>query len=178
MIQPMKRTLAAAMTAGAMLGLAGLPAAALAAPAGARPAPAPALAPAPAPSATLRVVPRWTYQEGGKLAVIVACSQRADVRVVDSRLLRRPVTLRKGRNLLIKLTNKTQPGKYTITLFCTGKRQQIDSVDTKKVRILKLLGAFWQPDAPSLPKHFKPDVTVSSGPPAPAKAGHGEEKGR
>jgi hypothetical protein len=42
----------------------------------------------------------------------------------------------------------------------------------KKVRILKILGGFWQPDAPRLPKHFKPDVTVSSGPPPPAKKPH------
>jgi hypothetical protein len=42
----------------------------------------------------------------------------------------------------------------------------------KRVRILKILGGFWQPDQPGLPKHFKPDVTVSSGPPPPAKKPH------
>ena len=84
-------------------------------------------------------------------------------------MLRSPVTLRKGGNLLIKLTHKTHPGKYAIMLFCMGKNKQIDAMDMKSVKILKLLGGFWQPDPPALPKHFKPNVTVSSGPPAPAK---------
>jgi hypothetical protein len=135
-------------------------------------APAATARPAPLPRATLRVVPGWTYQGDGKLAVITACSQRGDVPVVGSKLLPRPVTLRKGPNLEIKITNKTRPGKYTINLFCTGKHQQIDSAAMKRVRILKILGGFWQPDAPGLPKHFKPDVTVSSGPPPPAKKPH------
>ncbi|HEX5298361.1 MAG TPA: hypothetical protein VFW50_15365 [Streptosporangiaceae bacterium] len=47
----------------------------------------------------------------------------------------------------------------------------------KRVRILKILGGFWQPDAPRLPKHFEPGVTVSSGPPPPVKKEHGK-KGR
>jgi hypothetical protein len=47
----------------------------------------------------------------------------------------------------------------------------------RRVRILQILGGFWQPDAPGLPKHFKPDVTVSSGPLPPARKGHGK-KGR
>jgi hypothetical protein len=130
---------------------------------------------AAAPSATLRVVPKWTYQQDGKLAVTAGCSQRSDDRVIDSKLLRQPVRMRKGRNLLIKLTGKTKPGNYTIALLCEGKHQQADSVDVKSVRILKLLGGFWQPDQPGLPAHFKPDVTVSSGPPAPPrpkKKGH------
>jgi hypothetical protein len=168
MIQPMKRILAIAVTAGAVMGLAGtgLAGTGLAAPAA-------TAKPAPLPRATLRVVPGWTYQGSGKLAVIASCSQRGDLRVIGSKLLPRPVTLRKGPNLLIKITNKTRPGKYAINLFCTGKNKQIDSAATKKVRILKVLGAFWQPDAPGLPKHFKPDVTVSSGPPPPVKKGHG-----
>jgi hypothetical protein len=167
MIRPMKRILAIAVTAGAVLGLAGteLAGTALAAPGGhARPA--------PLPRATLRVVPGWTYQGTGKLAVIASCSQRKDVPVIGSKLLPRPVTLSKGPNLEIKITDKTRPGKYAINLFCTGKNKQIDSAATKKVRILKVLGAFSQPDAPGLPKHFKPNVTVSSGPPPPAKKGH------
>ncbi len=45
------------------------------------------------------------------------------------------------------------------------KRTLADSAAMKRVRILKILGGFWQPDAPRLPKHFKPDVTVYSGPP-------------
>jgi hypothetical protein len=48
----------------------------------------------------------------------------------------------------------------------------------KKVRILKLLGGFRQPDMPALPKHFKPGVTVSTGPPPKAKGRHGGKKGR
>jgi hypothetical protein len=36
----------------------------------------------------------------------------------------------------------------------------------KTVRIYKVLGAFQQPGRPALPSAFKPDVTVSSGPPA------------
>ena len=122
-----------------------------------------------APSATLRVVPKWTYQDGGKIAVIVACSTRADLRVVTSKMLPSPVTMSKGGNLLIKLTHKTHPGKYSIMLSCMGKNKQIDSVAVKSVKILKVLSGFRQPRQPGLPKHFKPNVTVSSGPPAPPK---------
>jgi len=43
----------------------------------------------------------------------------------------------------------------------------------KTVRIYKVLGAFQQPDQPGLPSEFKPDVTVSGGPPAAhLKPGH------
>ena len=68
---------------------------------------------------------------------------------------------------LIKVTGKTKPGKYAIALRCEDKHNQPDSVDVKTVRIYKVLGAFQQPVQPALPPHFKPDVTVSSGPPAP-----------
>ena len=121
-----------------------------------------------APSATLRVVPRWTYQDGGKLAVIARCSKRGDIRVISSKLLPRPVRMSKGKNLLIKLTGKTKPGRYTIVLLCEDKHAQPDSVDVKSVRICKVLGAFQQPDQPVLPTHFTPDVTVSAGPPSAA----------
>jgi hypothetical protein len=176
MIRPMKRILAIAVTAGAVLGLTGtgLPGTGLAGTALAGTglaAPAAVARPAPLPRATLRVVPGWTYQGIGKLAVIASCSQRGDVRVVGSKLLPRPATLRKGPNLEIKITDKTRPGKDAINLFCIGKNKQIDSAATKKVRILKVLGAFQQQDAPRLPKNFKPDATVSSGPPPPAKKG-------
>jgi hypothetical protein len=117
-------------------------------------------------TATLRVVPRWTYQDGGKLAVIAGCSQRGDVRVISSKLLPRPVRMSKGGSLLIKVTGKTKPGKYEIVLLCADKHNQPDSVDMKTVRIYKVLGAFQQPDRPALAGAFKPDVTVSSGPPA------------
>jgi hypothetical protein len=83
----------------------------------------------------------------------------------------------KGRNLLIKVTRKTKPGKYVIVLLCERKHKLPDSVDMKTVRIYKVLGAFQQPDQPVLPNHFTPDVTVSAGPPAAAhpkkkKKGH------
>ena len=155
----MKRTFAAAVaavTASTSMFLAATMAASAAM---ARPAPS-------APSATLRVVPRWTYQGGGKLAVIVGCSQRGDARVISSKLLPRTIRMSKGRNLLIKVTRKTKPGKYKIVLLCEDKHKQPDSVDVKTVRIYKVLRAFRQPDQPLLPPHFKPDVTVSSGPPA------------
>ena len=156
----MKRTFAgavAAVTASTSMWLTATMAASAAA---ARPAP-------PAPSATLRVVPGWTYQGGGKLAVITDCSQRGDTRVISSsKLLPRTIRMSKGRNLLIKVTRKTKPGKYAIVLLCERKHKVPDSVDVKTVRIYKVLGAFRQPGQPALPPHFKPDVTVSSGPPA------------
>jgi hypothetical protein len=157
----MKRTVAAVVTACVIMGLAASPAVPAAWAAAAKRA--------PMPKATLQVRPGWTYAGGGKLAVTASCSQRGDQRVIGSKMLARPVTLRKGPNLLIKVTDKTHPGRYTINLFCIGKNKQIDSAVLKKVRILKLLGGFWQPDMPGLPKHFKPGVTVSSGPPPPAK---------
>lgn len=127
-----------------------------------------AMAKSVAPAATLRVMPRWTYQDGGKLAVIAGCSQRGDVRVISSKLLPRPVRMSKGSSLLIKITGKTEPGKYAIALRCEDKHNQPDSIDVKTVRIYKVLGAFQQPDQPALPSAFKPEVTVSSGPPAAA----------
>ena len=69
-----------------------------------------AMAKPAAPTATLRVVPRWTYQDGGKLAVIAGCSQRGDVRVIGSKLLPRPVRMSKGSSLLVKIAGKTKPG--------------------------------------------------------------------
>jgi hypothetical protein len=164
MIQPMKRTVAAVVAAGSLAGtLLAVPAAAAAS------------RPAPMPHATLRVVPGWTYQGGGRLAVIASCSQRGDLPVIGSKMLSRPVTLRKGRNLLIKVTHKTRPGKYAINLFCTVKHRQIDSAATKRVRILKVLRGFMQPGQPRLPKGFKPDITVSTGPPPPPKKRHGKK---
>ncbi len=169
----LKRTFAAAVAAGTSMCLAATLAASAAT---ARPAPS-------APSATLRVVPRWTYQGGGKLAVIVGCSQRGDARVISSKMLPRTIRMSKGRNVLIKVTRKTKPGKYKIVLLCEDKHKQPDSVDVKTVRIYKVLRAFQQPDQPALPPHFKPDVTVSSGPPPAAhhkkhhKKKHHKKKG-
>ena len=98
--------------------------------------------------------------------MIVGCSQRGDARVISSKMLPRPIRMSKGRNLLIKVTGKTKPGKYEIVLLCEDKHKQPDSVDVETVRIYKVLRAFQQPDQPALPPNFKPDVTVSSGPPA------------
>jgi hypothetical protein len=159
----MKRTFAAVVTAGISIWLAG-PGTATAATA----------TPAPQPGATLRVVPTWTYQGSGKIAVITACSNGADIRVITSRMLPGPVTLHKAGNLLIKVTNKTHPGKYRIMLLCVGNHQQSDAFDMKWVRILKVLKDFHQPDPPPLPAHFKPAVIVSTGPHghATAEKGH------
>ena len=82
-------------------------------------------------------MPGWTDQGSGKLAVITACSQRGDVPVAGSKMLPKPVTMRTGHNLEIKVTGKTRPGRYTINLFCTrkaGQRQVIDSAARKGVR--------------------------------------------
>jgi hypothetical protein len=129
-----------------------------------------------APSAALHVVPRWTYQHGGKLAVIATCSERRDIRVVSSKMLPHPVVLRKGGNLLIKIGNKTNPGKYVITLWCANSHHLIDALDVKQIKILKRFGRFKQPAQPGLPKHFKANVTTTAGPPAPARNPHGKKK--
>ena len=102
------------------------------------------------------------------------CTQRGDVRVISSKLLPRPVRMSKGGSLLIKVTGKTKPGKYEIVLLCEDKHNQPDSVDMKTVRIYKVLGAFQQPGQPALPAAFKPDVTVSSGPPPAAHQAQAE----
>jgi hypothetical protein len=159
----MKRTFAAAVaavTAGTSIWLATVPA-------NARPKPA------AIPSATVQVVPKWTYQGGGKLAVITACSQRGDLHVVTSKLLGHPVAL-PGRNLLIRVTNKTKPQKYTITLWCVAKSGLVDAMDMKWAKVLKRLPDWEQQPAPHLPRHFKPDVTVQSDPPAVVKTSHGK----
>jgi hypothetical protein len=174
----MKRTFAAviaAVTASTSIWLAAsgsADAASMAAVAHAKPKPP------PAPSAALHVVPKWTYQHGGKLAVIAICSERRDLRVVTSTMLRYPVILRKGGNLLIKVANKTNPGKYTITLWCVNSQHQVDALDVKQVKIYKRFGRFKQPAPPGLPKHFKANVTVTAGPPAPAPKPHGKKKRR
>ncbi len=133
--------------------------------------------PPPGPSARLHVVPKWTYQHGGKLAVIATCSERRDLRVVISKMLRYPVILPKGGNLLIKIASKTNPGKYTIALWCVNSHHQVDALDVQQVKIYKRFGRFKQPTPPGLPKHFKADVTVTAGPPAPAPKAHGKKKG-
>jgi hypothetical protein len=160
----MKRTFAAVVTAGISIWLVG-PGTATAATATATPA--------PQPGATLRVVPKWTYQGSGKIAVITACSNRADSRVISSRMLPGPVTLRQAGDLLIKVTNKTHPGRYRIMLLCVGNHQRSDAADMKWVQIMKVLKDFRQPDPPPLPAHFKPAVIVSTGPHGHATATKG-----
>jgi hypothetical protein len=172
----MKRTFAAVITA-VMAGTAIWLAAAPAAPADAAHAAYAAYAkskPPPLPYATIQVVPKWTYRNGGKLAVIATCSQRRDIRVITSKMFRHPVIMRKGGKLLIKVTKKTNAGQYTMALWCVGPHGQVDALDVKSVKILKRLGHFKQPVPPALPKRFKANVTVQSGPPAPA---HGKKKG-
>jgi hypothetical protein len=129
-------------------------------------------------TATIRVVPRWTYQ-GGRLAVLTKCTYRQDNGTVWSSMLPKPVTLHGSGNVLIRVTKKTKPGKYTIAVWCATKKGLIDAFEETKVRILLILPGWKQPSAPPLPKHFKAKVTVPSGPPAPkpkkkkkAKKGH------
>jgi len=103
----LKRTIAAAIAAAIAAVTAGTSMWLAASAAGAATAAGPTAArPGPPPSATLRVVPGWTYQDGGKLAVIAGCSQRGDVRVIGSKLLPRPIRMSKGKNLLIKLGDR------------------------------------------------------------------------
>jgi hypothetical protein len=127
-------------------------------------------------TATIRVVPKWTYQ-GGRLAVLTKCTYRQDNATVWSSMLPKPVTLHGSGNVLIRVTKKTKPGKYTIAVWCAPKKGLIDAFEETKVRILMTLPGWKQPSAPSLPKHFKAKVTVQSGPPASkhkkkAKKGH------
>ena len=172
----MKRTFAAvvtAVTASTSIWLA-------TAPAHATPTPTPTQSQSQSqeqPSATLQIVPEWTYQGGGKLAVITECSEPRDFRVVTSQLLRHTVTLRpSGGNLLIRVTNKSKPQKYAIALWCITKSGLVHSADMKWVMVLKRLRGFKQPPAPPLPPDFKANVTVASGPPAPAKTTSGGKK--
>jgi len=164
----MKRTIAAvaaAALAGASLCLAAIPA-------GAKPKP-------PAQdTATIRVVPKWTYQ-GGRLAVLTKCAYRQDNGVIRSQLLPQSISLRGGGNVLIDVTSKTRPGKYAIAFWCATKKGQVDALEMASIKILKTLPGWSQPSAPPLPKHFKAKVTVQSGPPAakPRKKAAKPEKG-
>ncbi len=119
-------------------------------------------------TATMQVVPKWTYQ-GGKLAVMVRCAYPNDYRVVSSKMLPGAVNLRFHPHLLIEVTNKTKPGKYAIALWCVTKQGLVDALGMVWVNIRERLPHFRQPAAPPLPRHFKPNVTVKSGPPAAKK---------
>ena len=153
----MKRTFAAVVTAV----LASTSIWLAAGPADAKPSPP---KPPPQDSATIKVVPEWTYRGDGKLAVIAKCSYRQDLRVIWSRMLPRPVNLRGGGNLLIRVTNKTKPGKYSIAFWCVTKKGAVDAMDMTRVKIVKRLPGWRQPQAPPLPRHFKAKVTVCTGP--------------
>jgi hypothetical protein len=147
----MKRTIAAVVTAVAATGSIWL----ATVPAYAKPAPKP-------PTATLRIIPQWTYLDGGEFAVVTKCSAGKDLRVIFSPLLYRPVVVPGAGNLLVRVTGKTKPGRYAMGLECVDQRQ-VDAVVIKTVTVRKQLAGWIMPSPPSLPRHFKPDLTVQTG---------------
>lgn len=147
----MKRTIAAVVTVVVATGLTWL----ATAPAYAKPAPKP-------PAATLRIAPRWTYLGDGNFAVATKCSVRKDLRVLFSPLLYRPVVVPGAGKVLIRVTGKTKPGKYAIGLECVDQRQ-VDAVVIKTVTVRRQLADWIIASPPSLPRHFKPDLTVQTG---------------
>ena len=161
----MKRAIAAAvtvLTASASIGLVGATAAYA--------KPKPKMVP-PNYNATIKVEPKWTYPGVGKLAVFTNCTPRTDRREITSSMLPHSVMVPGAGRLLIKVTDHTKPGKYAITLWCVdvkGKHHTIDALAESKVKIVLRLPPFKQPKTPALPKHFKPNATISSGP-APKK---------
>jgi hypothetical protein len=166
----MKRTFATAVAvvmAGSSIWLA-------AAPAYAKPEPP---KPQPQDTATIRVVPKWTYR-GDKIEITTKCSARKDLRVVSSKMLSHTVNLRGNGNLLIHVSDKTKPGKYSFTLWCVTKKGQVDSLDVKWTKIYTRLRGWKQPAPPRLLRHFKADVTVQSGPAAVVKTSHRDKKAK
>jgi hypothetical protein len=147
----MKRTIAAAVTAVAATGSISL----ATTPAYAKPAPTP-------PTATLRIMPQWTYLDGGEFAVVTKCSARKDLRVIFSPLLYRPVVVPGAGNQLIRVTGKTKPGRYAMGLECVDQGQ-VDAVVIKTVTVRKKLAGWIMASPPSLPRHFRPDLTVQTG---------------
>ena len=147
----MKRTIAAVVTAVTATGSTWLATALVYA----KPAPKP-------PTAALRTMPQWTYLDGGEFAVTAKCSVRKDLRVIFSPLLYRPVVVPGAGNLLIRVTGKTKPGKYAIGLECVDQRQ-VDAAVIKTVTVRKQLAGWITASPPSLPRHFKPDLTVQTG---------------
>jgi len=125
------------------------------APAYAKPVPKP-------PTATLRIMPQWTYLGGGEFAVTAKCSAGKDSRVIFSRLLYRPVVVPGAGNLLIRVTGKTKPGKYAIGLECVDGRQP-DAVTFKTVTVRKQLPGWGPASPPALPRNFKPNLIVQTG---------------
>jgi hypothetical protein len=147
----MKRTIASVVIAVAATGSTWL----ATVPAYAKPAPKP-------PTATLRIMPRWTYVDDGEFAVTTKCSMRKDLRVIFSSLLYRPVVVPGAGNLLVQVTGKTKPGSYAIGLECVGQRQ-VDAMVIKTITVRKQLAGWIMASPPSLPRHFKPDLTVRTG---------------
>jgi hypothetical protein len=131
------------------------------------PAPAFSAAAPRLPSAAISIVPKWTYRGSGKLAVIARCSRGPDLRVVSSKMLRRPVNMPRRGNLLIRVTGATKPGRYTIAVWCVTRRGQVDAMDVKWVTIRGRLKGAKTRRPPGLPRHFRPRVTVSTWAPAP-----------
>jgi hypothetical protein len=147
----MKRAIASVVAAVAATGLISLATVS----AYAKPAPRP-------PTATLRIMPQWTYLDGGEFAVTTKCSAGKDLRVIFSPLLYRPVVVPGAGNLLVRVTGKTKPGKYAIGLECVSQHQ-VDAVVIKTVTVRKQLADWIVASPPSLPRHFKPDLTVQTG---------------
>ena len=114
------------------------------------------------PTATLRIMPQWTYSGGGEFAVTTKCSAGKDSRVIFSRLLYRPVVVPGAGNLLIRVTGRTKPGKYAIGLECVDGRQA-DAVTFKTVTVRKQLPGWGMTSPPALPRNFKPNLIVATG---------------
>jgi hypothetical protein len=149
----MKRTLTAAVLAVAASASVWL----AAVPADARPTPPPTI-----DIGTIKIVPEWTYSGHGKLAVITRCGHRGDLRVVSSRMLRRPVNLPRRGDLLIRVAGATKAGTYPVALWCVARSGQVDAMDLGWVKIRRWLKGFRLPPPPGLPPGFRPGLTVSS----------------
>jgi hypothetical protein len=115
------------------------------------------------PQAALTVTPKWTYEDGGKFAVTAKCAAKSDLRIVFSPLLYHPVTVPGAGDLLIRVTGKTKPGKYTVGLMCVDRHAQADAIVIKTVTVRKKLDSWPMAAAPALPRHFKASLTVQTG---------------
>jgi hypothetical protein len=141
----MKRTWTAAISAaiaGTSIGLAGAPAYAMPKPQA-----------EPMPSARLWIQP---------------CSQHQDLRVIITPILPHAVNLHKTGPLLIKVTNKTRPGQYNVTLWCINSQHQTDAIDVTQVTVQTRLKG-WKQHWAGLPEHFRPTVMANSAPPPAPK---------
>jgi hypothetical protein len=156
----MKRTWTAAISAaiaGTSIGLAGAPAYAMPKPQA-----------EPMPSARLWIQPSKTYAGGGQFGVMSWCSQHQDLRVIITPILPHAVNLHKTGPLLIKVTNKTRPGQYNVTLWCINSQHQTDAIDVTQVTVQTRLKG-WKQHWAGLPEHFRPTVMANSAPPPAPK---------